>query len=119
MRSATLSFLLCSWLCGCGLFGGSKNTRMGQTESSSSNATRLDLTLVSHCAHPVEVCYGSPAKCVTLSGGATRAIDAATGGTGEVFVAFKDAPSGVFSDVTFSTIEVDESCTRLRRLLRR
>jgi hypothetical protein len=106
------------FLGGCGLFGGGQNTRHGTTETvAPSSPARLEITLVSHCARPVELCHGSPPSCVTLANQAQLVLKAQTGGTGEVFISLKDAPNGVFLDTTFATLEVDESCTHIHRSL--
>jgi hypothetical protein len=102
---------------GCGLFGGQGRRGSSSEPAAPSHPSHLELTLVSHCAQPVEICYGSPPKCLTLAGPKPRVVSAATGGTGDLFVTLKDAPSGIFADLTFSTIEVDDGCKRIRRSL--
>jgi hypothetical protein len=102
---------------GCGLFGG-KGGRRGQSQPTQTAARgNLDLTLVSRCTHPVEVCYGSAEKCLTLDGHSPRSLRAATG-TGEVFVTLKGSSASSFADATFSLVEVDESCAHLGRRLK-
>jgi hypothetical protein len=104
---------------GIGGVGGGKGGRHGQGQPTRAAARgSLDLILVSHCAQPVEVCYGPAEKCLTLTGETPLPLHAATGGTGEVFVTLKGTPASLFADATFGLVEVDESCTRLRRRLK-
>ena len=103
---------------GCGLFGG-QSGRRGQSQPTQAAAPdSLDMTLMSHCTHAVEVCYGSPEKCLTLNSDTPRSLHVATGGTGEVFITLKTSTASAFADGTFSMVEVDESCARLRRRLK-
>jgi hypothetical protein len=102
-------------LAGCGLFGGGAGGRRGRGEPTTPTVrTELDVTLVSRCAHPVEVCYASE-KCLTLSGSAPRLVHAVAVGNSDVFVSLKGTAVSVFADLTFNMVEIDHSCAHLDR----
>lgn len=75
---------------------------------------RLDVTLVNHCAHPVEVCYGKD-HCLSLPDQKPQLVHADTLGGSDVFVSLKGTDKSVFANITFDEIEVDETCQRLER----
>jgi hypothetical protein len=83
-------------------------------EGKRAEQSTLTLTLVNRCAQPTEVCYGAE-KCLKLSAGAIRSVQGDTQGTGVIFVHLKAVTTGTTADATFSNIEVEESCTSLRR----
>jgi hypothetical protein len=76
----------------------------------------LNVTLISRCAKPARVCYSGD-KCITLVRGKPKHLHAPTRGTGEVFVNLEGSTTNVSADMTFTTVELDESCTHLGRKL--
>jgi hypothetical protein len=102
---------------GCSFFGGSGLGPNSQNEPlPPEQVENLDVTLVSRCAKPARVCYSGD-KCLTLVRGKPKHVRASTRGTGEVFINLEGSTTNVSADMTFTTVELDESCTRLGRKL--
>jgi hypothetical protein len=97
---------------GCSLFDGIG--RRGSSAPTASKPSHVSVTLRSRCNHPVEVCYGTKERCETLKPGASRKIRGQGAG---VPVRLKENDASVSADATFSLVEIDESCTRVARLL--
>ena len=76
---------------------------------------KLEIALASHCARPVEVCYGSDV-CLTLTDAKPRWFRAEAP-NGQVRVTLPAASRATDADEIFTLIEVDDSCERLVRRL--
>jgi hypothetical protein len=110
-----LAVVVLPLLVGCGFFGGRAGQPSRGEQLPPDPPAHLDVTLISHCARPVTVCYGGE-KCLTLSDAARHVVHAATTGD-TVFVRLDGSSSHTEADVTFSMIEVDASCAHLERRL--
>ena len=98
---------------GCALFGG-RSGRPGSGEPTTTELnSHLDVTLLNHCAHPVEVCYARD-TCLVLANKKPHVVHAPAEGN-EVYVRLKDSPVRVSADETFYVIEIDPDCTHLER----
>ena len=92
------------------------NAKPGRMADPANNGPgHIDVTLVSLCPKPVELCYGAQEKCITLVDAKPKLVRADTGGGTQVLVNIKSGEAHAFADETFNQIEVALSCTRLER----
>jgi hypothetical protein len=103
----------CLQLVGCSIFDGGMGHR-GSSAPTVSKPSHVRITVRSRCNHPVEVCYGTKEKCSTLKPGERREVHGQGAG---LPVRLKANDASVSADSTFSLVEVDDSCTRISRLL--
>jgi len=97
---------------GCGLFD--NVGRRGSSAPVASKPSHVTVTIRNRSDHAVEICYGTKEKCESLKPGANRAIRGQGAG---VPVRLKGTDATVTADATFSLVEIDESGTRVERLL--